>query len=94
MGRKAPKDCPPPPVQRIVKVSSSRLFPYSRVMSEPNMVPTARSVELTARESVFFCPFFRALPIFDSRTDWSTVFSSSKSYTSAGSKWVLYAPPA
>ena len=35
---KAPKDCPPPPVHLTVKVSSGRLLPWSRVMSEPRMV--------------------------------------------------------
>ena len=62
-------------------------------MSEPKMVPTVRSVELTGMETDFFCPRFRAVPILERRTDMSTVFSSWKSYTSAGSKWVLYSSP-
>ena len=62
-------------------------------MSEPRMVPTARSVEDTASSSRLGSPFWRDLPSFFSSTFRSTVSSRRKSYTSPGSKWVLASVP-
>ena len=83
---KAPKDWPAPPVHLIVKVSSGRELPWMRVMSLPRMAPRVRSVEVTGMETVFFYPAGRAFFSFFS-SFMSTVFSSSKSKASAGSKW-------
>ena len=88
LGANAPKDWPPPPVQRMVKVSSGRALPWMRVISEPKMVPSARLVEETVSSITDFLPFWSAGPSFS-----SSAFSSSdsfrwKSNSSLGSKWV------
>ena len=69
----APKLCPPPPVQRTVNVSSGSSEPNRRVISEPRIVPSARSVLETRSEISFFSPVFRLSANSRSRT-----FSSSE----------------
>ena len=55
-GIKAPKLCPPAPVQSISTVSSGSPFLLFLVISAPRIVPNARSVFFTSTENLVFSP--------------------------------------
>ena len=58
-GMNAPKLWPPPPVSSTMTLSSGSSVPYSAVISEPKIVPTALSVLDTLTSVILMDPFLR-----------------------------------
>ena len=89
LGANAPKDWPPPPVHSMVNVSSGRVFPWMRVISEPKIVPIARLVLETSSLIVDFLPFSSARAEFCEQRLFVQRFAEAGSpNSSAFSQWV------
>ena len=74
---KAPKDCPPLPLASTVRVSSGRT-PQRRVISEPRIVPKARSAPETRTSRRWAFPSFSDFRKAGSSSFRSAVFSRPK----------------
>ena len=93
---KAPKLCPPAPVHLTAKVSSSKPVPYLFVISEPKIVPNARSGvrHFHINASAAVCLQVQSRSCFHRVPSRLLIFSSSKSYTCFGSKVTFSFGPA